>query len=235
MRRIVVGLAAALLLGGSAIASIPPACADTFIKGLKVSQLVRVSPGWSVGLVTVTAGGGKVRHDEDYMAETSIKVAPTSWVGTVPTTLWVDGGVVDHPTKGRLMTVRASGFAPEAFGLGRDGSSRSAMPMPGCPTTHCQWWATPCESRSLPQTTSMAVTKESSTSTPYGTELRGGPDLPRPEGGHPPDPSTGAELTGRPHLPRPDGGYLLNPSTLVFPKPLLVLRPSAGLVDPAAG
>jgi hypothetical protein len=65
--------------------------------------------------VTVTAGGGKVRHDEDYMAETSIKVAPTSWVGTVPTTLWVDGGVVDHPTKGRLMTVRAAGFAPQAF------------------------------------------------------------------------------------------------------------------------
>ena len=115
MRRIVVGLAAALLLGGSAIASIPSACADTFIKGLKVSQLVRVSAGWSVGLVTVKAGGGKVRHDEDYMAETSIKVVPTSWVGTVPTTLWVDGGVVDHPTKGRLMTVRASGFAPEAF------------------------------------------------------------------------------------------------------------------------
>ena len=115
MKRIVVGLAAALLLGGSAIASIPPACADTFIKGLKVSHFVRVSAGWSVGLVTVTAGGGKVRHDEDYMAETSIKVAPTSWVGTVPTTLWVDGGVVDHPTKGRLMTVRASGFAPEAF------------------------------------------------------------------------------------------------------------------------
>ena len=115
MRRIVVGLAAALLLGGSAIASIPPACADTFIKGLKVSQLVRVSPGWSVGLVTVTAGGGKVRHDENYMAETSIKVVPTSWVGTVPTTLWVTGGVVDHPIHGPLRTFGASGFAPEAF------------------------------------------------------------------------------------------------------------------------
>ena len=118
MRRIVVGVAAGLLLGGSAIASIPPACADTFIKGLKVSHFVRATPGFSVGLVTVTAGGGKVRHDENYMAETSIKVVPTSWVGTVPTTLWVDGGVVDHPTKGRLMTVRASGFAPEAFGPG---------------------------------------------------------------------------------------------------------------------
>lgn len=115
MRRIVVGVVAGLLLGGSAIASSPPACADTFIKGLKVSHLVRVGPGWSVGLVTVTAGGGKVRHDEDYMAETSVEVAPTSWVGTVPTTLWVDGGVVDHPTKGRLMTVRAAGFAPQAF------------------------------------------------------------------------------------------------------------------------
>jgi hypothetical protein len=115
MRRIVVWVAAGLLLGGSAIASIPPACADTFIKGLKVSHFVLATPGWSVGLVTVTAGGGKVRHDENYMAETSIKVAPTSWVGTVPTTLWVDGGVVDHPTDGRLMTVRASGFAPEAF------------------------------------------------------------------------------------------------------------------------
>jgi hypothetical protein len=115
MRRIVVGVAAGLLLGGSAIASIPPACADTFRRDLKVSDLVRPTPGWSVGLVTVTAGGGKVRHDENYMAETSIKVAPTSWVGTVPTTLWVDGGVVDHPTDGRLMTVRASGFAPEAF------------------------------------------------------------------------------------------------------------------------
>jgi hypothetical protein len=115
MRRIVAGLAAGLLLGGSAIAASPPACADTFIKGLKVSHLVRVGPGWSVGLITVTAGGGRVRHDEDYMAETSIKVVPTSWVGTVPTTLWVDGGVVDHPTDGPLRTVRASGFAPEAF------------------------------------------------------------------------------------------------------------------------
>jgi len=68
--------------------------------------------------VTVTAGGGKVRHDGDYMAQTSIKVAPDSWVGTVPTTLWVDGGVVDHPTYGRLRTVRAAGFAPEAFQRG---------------------------------------------------------------------------------------------------------------------
>jgi hypothetical protein len=115
MRRILVGIAAGLLLGGSAIASSPPACADTFIKGLKVSHLVRPTPGWSVGLVTVTEGGGKVRHDEDYMAETSIKVAPISWVGTVPTTLWVTGGVVNHPTDGRLRTVTASGFAPEAF------------------------------------------------------------------------------------------------------------------------
>ena len=115
MRRIVVGVAAGLLLGGSAIASIPPACADTFIKGLKVSHFVRVSAGWSVGLVTVTAGGGKVRHDENYMAETSIKVAPTSWVGTVPTTLWVTGGVVNHPTRGLVPTFGASGFAPEAF------------------------------------------------------------------------------------------------------------------------
>jgi hypothetical protein len=115
MRRIIVGVAAGLLLAGSAIASSPPACADTFIKGLKVSHLVRPTPGWSVGLVTVTEGGGKVRHDENYMAETSIKVVPISWVGTVPTTLWVDGGVVDHPTDGPLRTVRASGFAPEAF------------------------------------------------------------------------------------------------------------------------
>ena len=115
MRRIVVGVAAGLLLGGSAIASIPPACADTFIKGLKVSHFVRATPGFSVGLVTVTAGGGKVRHDENYMAETSIKVAPTSWVGIVPTTLWITGGVVDHPSDGPLRTVTASGFAPEAF------------------------------------------------------------------------------------------------------------------------
>jgi len=115
VRRIVVGVAAGLLLGGSAIASIPPACADTFIKGLKVSHLVRATPGFSVGLVTVRAGGGKVRHDENYMAETSIKVAPTSWVGTVPATLWITGGVVDHPTDGPLRTVGASGFAPEAF------------------------------------------------------------------------------------------------------------------------
>jgi hypothetical protein len=115
MRRIVIGVAAGLLLGGSAIASSPPACADTYPTDLKVSRFVRPTPGWSVGLVTVTAGGGKVRHDEDYMAETSIKVAPTSWVGTVPTTLWVDGGVVDHPTRGLLRTVRAAGFAPEAF------------------------------------------------------------------------------------------------------------------------
>jgi hypothetical protein len=115
MKRIVVGVAAGLLLGGSAIASIPAACADTFIRGLKVSHFVRATPGFSVGLVTVTAGGGKVRHDENYMAETSIKVVPTSWVGTVPTTLWVRGGVVDHPTKGLLRTVGSSGPSPEAF------------------------------------------------------------------------------------------------------------------------
>lgn len=115
MRRIVVGLAAGLLLGGSAIASIPPACADTFIKGLKVSHFVRVSTGSSVGLVTVKAGGGKVRHDENYMAETSIRVAATSWVGTVPATLWVRGGVINHPTKGLLRTVGSSGPSPEAF------------------------------------------------------------------------------------------------------------------------
>jgi hypothetical protein len=116
MRRIIVGVAAGLLLGGSAIASIPPACADTFIRGLKVSHFVGATPGLSsVGLVTVTAGGGKVRHDENYMAETSIKVVPTSWVGTVPTTLWVRGGVVDHPTEGLLRTFGASGPSPEAF------------------------------------------------------------------------------------------------------------------------
>jgi hypothetical protein len=115
MKRIVVGVAAGLLLGGSAIASIPPACADTFIRGLKVSHFVRATPGFSVGLVTVTAGGGKVRHDENYMAETSINVVPTSWVGTVATTLWVRGGVVDHPTKGLLRTVGSSGPSPEAF------------------------------------------------------------------------------------------------------------------------
>ena len=115
MRRIVVGLAAGLLLGGSAIASIPPACADTFIKGLKVSHFVRVSAESPVGLVTVKAGGGKVRHDENYMAETSVEVAATSWVGTLPTTLWVRGGVVNHPTKGLLRTVGSSGPSPEAF------------------------------------------------------------------------------------------------------------------------
>jgi hypothetical protein len=49
MRRIVVGVAAGLLLGGSAIASIPPACADTFIKGLKASHFVRVDSGGRSG------------------------------------------------------------------------------------------------------------------------------------------------------------------------------------------
>jgi hypothetical protein len=48
MRRIVVGVAAGLLLGGSAIASIPPACADTYPRDLKVSQFVRPTAGWSV-------------------------------------------------------------------------------------------------------------------------------------------------------------------------------------------
>jgi hypothetical protein len=118
MRRIIVGVAAGLLLGGSAIASSPPACADTYRTDLKVSHFVRPTQGWSVGLVTVTEGGGRVGTDPTTggrMAETSIKVAPTSWVGTVPTTLWVDGGVVDHPTDGLVRTVRASGFAPEAF------------------------------------------------------------------------------------------------------------------------
>jgi hypothetical protein len=119
--------------------------------------------------------------------------------------------------------------------LGRNGSFRSATPMPGCPTTRCPSWATPCESRSLPQTTSTAVTPRSSASTPCGAGLSGRRHPPRPDGGHPPSPSTGALLSGRPHLPQRDGGHPLNLSTPGFPKLLVALRPSARTVDPAAG
>jgi hypothetical protein len=101
MRRIVVGVAAVLVLGGFVMASTRQACGCTPARPVKVSAHVRVIPGWSVGLVTVTAGGGEVRtNPTNGGVETSVKVAPTSWVGTVPTTLWVTEDVVHHPPRG---------------------------------------------------------------------------------------------------------------------------------------
>ena len=62
MRRLVIGVAAGLLLCPLAIASSGPACASTKIREFTLSRLVvRPSLMWSVGLITVAQGGGKVR------------------------------------------------------------------------------------------------------------------------------------------------------------------------------
>jgi hypothetical protein len=62
MRRLVVGVAAGLLLCPLAIASSSTACAETKIRERTVSRLVARSPlWWSVGLITVEKGAGKLR------------------------------------------------------------------------------------------------------------------------------------------------------------------------------
>jgi hypothetical protein len=95
MRRLVIGVAAGLLLCPLTIASSAPACASTRIQERMLSRLVvRPSLTWSVGLITVEQGGGKVRVRAK-QAETSVKVTSVTWTGdTLPTTLWVGGGVL---------------------------------------------------------------------------------------------------------------------------------------------
>jgi hypothetical protein len=89
-KRVVAGVAATLLLSALAMALIQPACGCSSFSYVGVSDLVRAYPGLSVGLVTVTAGGGEVRtNPATGGTETSIRVAPISWVGTVATMLWV--------------------------------------------------------------------------------------------------------------------------------------------------
>ena len=105
MSRISVGAAATVLLGGFLMAlALPqprPACGCTLAWPGKISDLVRVGPELSVGLVTVTAGGGEVRTNAiTGEVETSVTVAPTSWVGTIPTTLWVTNDVAPIPPSG---------------------------------------------------------------------------------------------------------------------------------------
>ena len=98
MKRMVVEAAVCLLLVGLAMAWLNPPRACGCIRprsaaDFDVSFFVRTpgGSGWSVGLVTVTAGGGEVRTNPTTGdVETSIRVAATSWVGTVPTRLWVD-------------------------------------------------------------------------------------------------------------------------------------------------
>ena len=218
MRRIVVGLAAGLLLAvGDCVQ--PTGLRRHLHQGPQGQPFRSCDPG-AIGRAGDGDGGRRqVRHDENYMAETSIKVVPTSWVGTVPTTLWVTGGGVDHPIHGPLRTFGASGPAPEAFRPGTQWvvQVRTAdawmtnHPLPVVGNT------VRIPRGSPPQTTSTAVTPRSSTSTPYEAELTGGPHPPQPDIGHPLNPSTGAELRGCPHIPQPSVGYPLEPRPLVSP------------------
>ena len=62
MMRVVAGVAATLLLSGLTMVWLSPSgCACSPLLYVGVSDLVRAYPGLSVGLVTVTAGGGEVR------------------------------------------------------------------------------------------------------------------------------------------------------------------------------
>jgi hypothetical protein len=139
MRRIVVGVVALLLVGGLAMAWTSPACGCTLLGPVETSNLVGVAPGWSVGLVTVTAGGGEVRTSPmNGEVETSVTVAPVSWVGSVPSTLWVAFEVDHHPIK-RLLGIGSSSYRPslEAFRPGtqwvvrvRNADAHAIDPLP---------------------------------------------------------------------------------------------------------
>jgi hypothetical protein len=107
MKRVVVGGAAFLLLGGLVWALTQPACGCTPFNYVGVRDLVYAYQGQSVGLISVTAVGGEVRSTSIGDAETSIRVAATSWVGTVPTTLWVND-----------RDLSLSGLSVAAFGPG---------------------------------------------------------------------------------------------------------------------
>jgi hypothetical protein len=55
----------------------------------------RIANGDGVGLISVTARGGENRSNPTTGdAESSIRVAATSWVGTIPTTLWINDGAL---------------------------------------------------------------------------------------------------------------------------------------------
>jgi hypothetical protein len=95
MRRLVIGVAAGLLLCPLTIASSSPACASTRIRERTLSRLVvRPSLTWSVGLITVKQGGGNVRVRAKQL-ETSVKVTSVTWTEeALPTRLWVGEGVL---------------------------------------------------------------------------------------------------------------------------------------------
>lgn len=64
MKRAVVALTACLLLGGLAMAWLTrPACGCTRFAYIGVRDLVRASPGTSVGLISVTTRGGENRSN----------------------------------------------------------------------------------------------------------------------------------------------------------------------------
>lgn len=99
MRRLVVGVAAGLLLCPLAIASSSTACAETRIRERTVSRLVARSPlWWSVGLITVEKGAGKLRLLAEYV-EVPVKVTSVTWTGDpLPATLWVDSDAINPGT-----------------------------------------------------------------------------------------------------------------------------------------
>jgi hypothetical protein len=92
MKRVVVALTACLLLGGLAMARLTqPACGCTRFGHIGVRDLVHAFPGTSVGLISVTAVDRENRSNPTTGdTETSIRVAATNWVGTIPTTLWIN-------------------------------------------------------------------------------------------------------------------------------------------------
>jgi hypothetical protein len=94
MKRVVVGIAACLLLGVLALARLTgPACGCSRFNYIGLGDLVRASPGTSIGLISVTTGDRENRSNPTTGdTETSIRVAATSWVGTIPTTLWINAG-----------------------------------------------------------------------------------------------------------------------------------------------
>ena len=124
MKRILIGIATTLFLGWFVVVSTLPACACSPLRSVSLRALVRPGPGWSVGLVTVTAGGGEIRTNPSTgRSETAIRVAPASWVGTLPTTLWVPNDAVPPPTK-RLMRTPSPPLTPRwrHSDQGRNGS-----------------------------------------------------------------------------------------------------------------
>ena len=62
------------------------------INPVKLSNIIRLDPGYSAGLVTVIGLTGQRRHDPSWgRTLLAVRVTGTDWVGKLPTRVWMPG------------------------------------------------------------------------------------------------------------------------------------------------